>query len=327
MKRKINLQTRFSFFNFLNTKNYSRITYVLGVLAATTLALSLPNCAESRKEKFLQGQGTDLQKLEELDGKEFVLNTSDAIGFSHNSVAKEVNISKEMNFQNFPLVAYSTDADLLGTVPFRGKANHQYKIRYQLNKHYLKILKIAPKTDLPFDELPYAEDLGNGEWAVPLVGYSIRGFYRIENQKNSYDRETQYLAEIPVFDPSKATHVKVDYFSHTIFDAVEKVDTYPSEVILGDWYLSVADTAISPKERMAIEGLIYAADKVRIIKRPSGYVVYNIANDENLDESQMHNLTPMFEIPAVWRDFQVKKHGSDFAFPTRSIYFENHLKS
>ena len=81
-------------------------------------------------------------------------------------------------------------------------------------------------------------------------GYNITGLYRTEKVRNTNDEETPQIMEIRVEEPTKATHVRLDYNSRTIFDAIKKLDVFPhnlstsSPLVVGDLIFLVTSNGV-----------------------------------------------------------------------------------
>ena len=187
----------------------------------------LSSCAKDREEKFLQGHGRDFEKVEDYTGGSFFVDTGDQLRAANLSVAEKLIVEPGVaKVNNLGLVQIKdTNAKLLGEIPFRGLPNTKYTIEYKLSPKYLKLYKVAPEEQIPFDEKTYGTLRPDGQWEIPLVGYEV-DYYTHERQRNQYEEEGQYLVEVPVEDPSKAKYLKIRRLTRKVFDAITKVDTY-----------------------------------------------------------------------------------------------------
>ena len=125
-------------------------------IAPILIALIVSACAKERETKFAQGQGRDFKSVSDYRNKRFVLNTGQAIGHANVTASESLTVEDSAKgVNNFPIVSYSTDAKLLGEVPFRGRPNLEYTIEYRLTDSYLKVVKVAAEKDIPYSEIPY----------------------------------------------------------------------------------------------------------------------------------------------------------------------------
>ena len=212
-------------------------------------------CTKKRDDRFSQGQGqNNLQTLSSFKDQSFKMTTKGVIAKAHVSQATNRTLEEKIEgINHFDIVEWESDSDLIGNdVVIRGKENHQYEIRHVVTDKYLKVFKVGSKDDIPHEEYPYAEKLENGELAVPLVGYDVMGYYRLEKQRNSDNEDTHIVIEVPELDPKKATHVRVNPLSRKVFDAVAKIDVYPADFFRGEWYISA--TPIEAAGRLPQQG-------------------------------------------------------------------------
>jgi hypothetical protein len=282
----------------------SRKTSYLLIVAA--LAMS---CAKERAVEFVQGQGgSDLEQIENYDNKFYDLKTGAAIAGSDTTRAEAgVRVGDSVRkqnhlrvggdlYNNLSIVRFETSEPkkLIGSVPFRGNENDasSYKLLYRITEKYLKIYKVAAKEALPSDEHFYIEEtLADGRVIIPIVSYAVKGFFRVEKQRNGDDEETHRLIEIPESDRSKATHARIDFNSKEVFEPVQKVDLFPKDLFKGAWYY--AETIIEAPLKATDEvgsnlnvyregpGLVPAA-KICFVQREKQLVVVNVARDDRL---------------------------------------------
>src|SRR5690606_34509306 len=91
-----------------------------------------------------------------------------------------------------------------------------YKLKYVLTPNYLKLMKQGLRRDIPVQEYPYAElavdhvDDSMDVLLVPLVGYKIEGYYKVEAVKNEDDEATSRLTEIRVESPDQGEYFRLD---------------------------------------------------------------------------------------------------------------------
>lgn len=268
-------------------------------------------CTRKREEKFAQGMGTNLNTIADYDKKTFELKTGAPLGKPASSKASDLKIDpnyKDMN--EMELVSFTTDAKLLKEIPFRGRPNHSYKVRYEIDAKMLKIVKLGPKQDIPYQEHAYAQKSDGEDLAVPLMGYPVVSLYRVERQRNANNEETNTLVEIPEADPKKATHFKLDLNAPVIFEAIEKIDVYPASLFDGDWYYAetVIGTAAGKEENIgsmdAYDNTQRPAAKVRFEKGRTLLRGYNVNIDKRLNQSDSLNYNSALEVPVEWTDYK-----------------------
>lgn len=300
-------------------------------LLLSLLVLSITTaCTKDRPERFSQGQGTDLQSIADYQNKVFELDTLEELAPANITKASKLIVSSDLKNQvnNFALVNYNknTAPSLLGDLPFRGKPGTKYEIRYSITPNYLKILKVAKEEDIPTDERAYAETLSDGRLAVPLVGYRIRGFYRIDHAKNESNENSNILVEMPEPTMDRATHFKVDFLSRTIFQAEEKVDVYPASLFQGEWYHAATIISADPENENSVSQNInydtirQEATLVKFLPTDRSLQVVNLGIDSRLNSSDPMYLKPTLEIPAEWIEWRARKIGTDTDLSDERVY-------
>lgn len=274
-------------------------------------------CTKKREAEFVQGQGINLDSMSAFQNRTFVLNTHEEIGKADVSAAADVKIGEDVaGLNQLNIVNYDTSASLLGTVPLRGRPNFQYEIRYELTQNFLKVLKVGNKKDMPYQELTYATDLGNDQVAIPLVGYNIQGYFRLEKVKSNGE-DTSTVTEIPEPDMNKASHVKVDFNSRTIYEAVKKIDVFPSGLFEGEWYYSETITAASEGmvdnigSGASVDFKLQEATQIKFIKANNTLRAVNIGIDERINREDEVQLVPVIEIPVKFVDYRSARKGND----------------
>jgi hypothetical protein len=247
------------------------------------------SCSALRQPEFAQGQGAGLELIRDLDDRQFDLFTHQNITQGSNTEFAQLAVQEGVSHLNaMEVVSFTTDATLLGQVPLKGRSNFKYRVIYKLSKHYLKVYKVANKKDIPFQELsyalPWAVPGGEAQVGVPLVGYRIQGYYRVEPSKDPNTGEASHvLLEIPESDPAKATHVRVDYFSREVFDAVRKIDVFPRELFDGEWFFArtVVDVGASSTDPFAAQGFSVPY-LIKFKHYPDALVGFDVATDARI---------------------------------------------
>lgn len=299
--------------------------------------ITLQACTQKRAPVFSQGQGTELDEISKWNGLSAPITTKKEIGPTDNTQAQDKvavkNNAQGMNYYSLVEIEVQnpTIKSLLGNPPFRGKANTQgtYEARLKLTEKHLRILKVAKKDDLPFDEHFYIEETySDGRVGIPMVGYDIDGYYRVEFQKTADDRDSHHLIEIKEKDHTKATHVKIDWNSRELFKTVKEQDLFPSSLFFAngkpvEWYFAETVTAKSIKDENTIVGEnpnatdesgLTSAAKVLFIPREKNLRIINVARDERLSKDYLQTSADLDSeaaliIPVTWVDRRIKDSG------------------
>jgi len=317
------------------------------------ISLALGACTQKRKQTFEQGQGTDLDPIAMWQPQFTDLDTGDVIGLPPTTNAQDsVTISDQVRSMNhYNLVEINVKdpkyKTLVGTPPFRGKPHTHgvYQIEIKLTQNYLKILKVAKKEDLPFEEHFYIEDtLPDGRVAIPLLGYKVKGFFRVEPKKNDDDQNSHHLIEISVPDMAQATHVRIDWNSREIFEPVKQTDLFPANLFFshdaksGDWKpyewyysetvteksLSDTDTIVGENNTRSDHSTLSPATKVVFIPRQGEIRAVNVALDERLSRDQIEktadlNSKAALVLPVQWKDYRTKPEGSNLSLKGEAL--------
>ena len=308
----------------------------------TMINFSLSACTTQRPQVFTQGQGTNLDLVSAWANKTIALKTGAVIGSTSTTHAEDsVIISPKVKAMNhFDLVQISVAdtalAGLLGNPPFRGLPNTTdvYQLKIKLTGNYLKFYKVGKPEDLPFEERAYLEEtLPDGRIAIPMLGYKISGYFRVEPAKTTDDLNSNHLTEISEPDPTKATHVRIDWTSRELFTVVQTSDLIPAEIFFSqnkdkggfkpyEWYyaetvmeksLNDTGTIVGEVGSQSENSQLIPAAKVIIVPRETELRVVNLAKDERLSRDQLENGDLNSEaaliIPVKWSDYRTKTDG------------------
>lgn len=294
------------------------------VMAISVLFLALGACTKKREDSFAQGQGgPGLMVITDYDGRFFDLQTGKAVGTLYSSKSEKIIIETEKSkvINDFPLVDYKTEAKLLDNVPFRGReSSSKYKVLYKLNDTHLVVYKVGAEEDIPMQERPTAIVLDDKRLAVPMIGYPVKSFAKIEKEKNSDGETTNTLLELSAEGKKQATHFRIDLNLGELFKQVQKIDIFPTALLDGEWYYS--ETVISAPEKNAAEiGYTMSYDtefqestKIRFQKFDSAITGVNtniddrIKNDKDKDKEGV-NSNNVVTIPVEWKAYKLAKRG------------------
>lgn len=299
------------------------------IILGVSLALGvLAGCVKKRPDQFAQTEGINAEKVQNVMSWEHTLKTKDAVFTPNKSVAEEpVYISEDLSdiINNYPLVSYETDSELLGEdIPLRGKPNHTYQIRYELGDSLLRILKVDKKENIPSEEWPYAVKLEDGRLGVPLVGYKV-SYFDVVNRENDDREKTSTLIEKPVKDPKLASYVRIDRASRSVFEAVQKVDTYPADYFQGEWFYQATvvqtptDDASAITAVGAIDTQLVGAEKVKIrLDNRRTLLGVNVNQDERIKDNALDE-GYVFSIPIEWKEFEAVKTGRGYGLKEQEV--------
>lgn len=310
-------------------------------------------CTAKRAAVFSQGQGTDLDTISTWKERMVPLSTGAVIGTPSTTHAQDsVKISKSIKVMNhFDLVQVKVeDTSLMGLVgnpPFRGIPNTTgvYELKIKLTENYLKFYKVALPENLPFEEHAYQEEtLPDGRIAIPMLGYKINGYYHIEPIKTSDDQNSHRLTEIADVDHTKSTHVKIDWTSRELFEAVKTSDLIPAEIFFSqnkdlhqfkpyEWYyaetvieksLSDTETIVGETTMRSEKSELIPASKVMFIPRESELRIVSVARDERLSRDQIQNSGDLNSeaaliIPVKWKEHRTKAEGTNLSLKGESV--------
>lgn len=138
----------------MKTKRALNHFYVFFALACSA-ALIVACSPKDRDTSFSQGQGENLLKISDFDGKTFEIITGEVSKADQKSV--DVKTSEKLAAQtgahSLPLVKFTTNASLLQEVPLRGRPNgFKYQALYKVTDNYLKIYQVGEKEDIDRDQ-------------------------------------------------------------------------------------------------------------------------------------------------------------------------------
>ena len=332
----------------------SRILFIgVALVFAASITTTFTACTAKRAEVFTQGQGTNLDTVVAWKERMVPLSTGDVIGAVASTHAEDaVKVASNVKSMNhYDLVQMKlTDSSLAGLVgnpPFRGKPNTTgvYELKIKLTNNYLKFYKVALPENIPFDERAYAEEtLSDGRMVVPMLGYKISGYFRVEPVKTNDDLDSHHLTEIAEPDPTKATHLRIDWNSRELFETVKTMDLIPSQIFFAsdkanhgfkpyEWYYSETVTEKSISDTKTIvgekpthneESALVPASKVVIIPGETELRVVNVARDERLNRDQGKknedvNSEATLIIPVKWTDLRTKTEGVNLSLHGESV--------
>jgi len=169
-----------------------------------------------------------------------------------------VVVQGDVGIRVLDIVDFTTNSPILNEikdrVDLRALPGETYKVYHKLTPKVLYVMKVSTEDKLSHLDLPIADNLGNGEFAVPVAAVEInlseyRAIRNLDNEASSrFDFfNTESLSE--------ATHIKFSFSDVKSVELPEDAskDVYPADYFTkGKWYFaeSVVDT------RPGSEGLI-----------------------------------------------------------------------
>lgn len=302
----------------------------LGFTLFVAGAILLNACgAKDRNASFQQGQGENLEKISDYDEKTFEIQTLEEIAPEANTKAeirsKEIKISLDQKTtQSFPLVNYKTSAKLLAQVPLHGRPNFKYQALYRVTENFLKVYQVGAKADIDKDQHTYAETLPDGRLAVPLIGYSVKGFFDVSKIKNSDNEDTNKLGEFSK-EKNQAKQFRFDINSGQLFEAATKENNLRADYFTGDWYFAATVIAASEHRKddlgvkLAYDQDLESANRIRFSLNENLLKAQNINIDDRLDKKDDINLSTALAIPIKWKDYETVPKGRDKELREREV--------
>ncbi len=285
-------------------------------------AFALNACtSKKRDDQIQQGQGENLLFMQDYHNKIYEIQT---LGIAKTDLPLDVQIEKPQrkfslkskNAQEFPLVNYTKTAKLLQEVPLRGRPNFKYEALYRVTDNYLKIYQVGAKMDIDVRQHTYAEVLEDGRLAVPLMGYPIKGFVKLENLKNADHEKTHVLGEFSE-ERDQAQAFRIDANAAQIFETIEKEDEIYAEYFKGDWYFAATVVGASQEQQGAL-GFELAYDekenpsnRIKFVLSETQLQVQNINIDDRVDDKDNLNLGTALTLPIQWKEYELAPKGRD----------------
>ena len=282
----------------------------------------LLGCSKERPETFVQGQGQqDLWEISKFQGKYYDVQTTDTLIEKNASQADKLTLSngddRYEHINNFNLVNYKTNSNLLKDVPFQGKEYSLYKVRYKITNNQLLVMKVATKELFPTQELDIATKIPGTElYEVELIGYPI-SLHKVENIKDSNGNDTSKLNPFPATDLSNSTHFRLDLSNRIESSKLDKNDVFPSNYFDGEWFYAATVISTTP-ERGALVGRYLSEDeeqeyasRIKVIRSVNSIIGVNANIDKNIEINNEIKAKTVIEIPVAWIDYEKEKIGKN----------------
>ncbi len=286
--------------------------------------LMMTACTKSRSPHFAQGQGENLLKISDYDGKTFEIQTGSPIAAQQQNFSKAQTLdvkAKALGADAFSVVNYevndATAKKLLGTTAIVGRPNTKYDGLIRVTQSYLKVFKVANEKDLPINEVTYSEKLSDGRLAVPLMGYPLTAKVSTERSKNDLQENTSTVIEKSQEDVANATYFRIDYSKPELFEAVVKTDVLPVTFFTGEWYYTETITSTPEADATNIgfgggtDTDLQPSTRVKFISDEQSLTVVNVNLDDRLVKKQEEiEYSTTMSIPVEWKAYKVSANGT-----------------
>ncbi len=304
---------------------------VTAMLATTAIVA----CTEKRSEYFAQGQGKNLFKISDFEGKRDTLATTKfKTKNSENlkaqvSAANELIVGKTKYLNNIVnIVDYTTTSKLLESytnssgekaLEIVGKENESYPLKYEFTAKNILVRKIVPESHIPIYEKRAGKIVGKtkndrGEeenlYSVILIGCPIT-YIDVANQLNRNQEKTKQLVELTVKTKEESNHFKVDEKRCREFSYAAVTDVFESSLFEGEWYF--AETIVKTEDKWnALVGWEVAQDfrsrkaqKIKFVKYENSILAINQNVDERVQDKDINKNTVMSMPVRSWYDFAI----------------------
>ncbi len=191
-------------------------------------------------------------------------------------------------------VSYSTNSPILNAVAdrleVRALPGQKYKVYHKITPNFLYIMMVVPKDKMGHMDFPLSDNLGNGNYAVPIAWAGI-SLLKQELRLNADNEKTNVIDYNEVETIAEATHIDLDLVALGEIElktlaAVE--DMYPADYFTkGQWYFSesVVDTRPGSEGFIgtttgAFDTSFRSATRVQFTRRSTGLVACNVSIDE-----------------------------------------------
>ncbi len=201
-----------------------------------------------------------------------------------------------INFLDF--VSYSTNSPLLNAVAdrleVRALPGKQYKIYHKIAAQTVYIMMVVPKKDMGHLDFSLSDNLGNGEYAVPLAWADI-SLQKQELRLNSDNEKTNVILYNKVETLSQATHIdlNVSNLNEVKLTQLNNLeDTYPTDYFTsGQWYFSESVVDTRPGSEGFIGTVTGAFDTsyrpatiIQFTVRTEGLIACNVSIDQKYSD-------------------------------------------
>ena len=287
------------------------------VFIALLCMAAFGGCEGARDLTYTQGRGENLFSIDDYQGETFVVNTGDKRFKGQTSRADEITTIDgfdKINNLDAAELAFTEGlfADLeLRDLIFYGRENHAYTFTYSFTDHYVILSKVAPREDIPSQELTYATESAGETYTVPMMGVPIT-LFTVEAVEDVRGKNTRKLNEYRKDFLKDATHFRMNLNGIKYFDAPSKQDLFPTDYFNPDDEWIFTKTLVGRSiESQAILGNTLRSLKIKLVRTNNSIigVDLNIAREQEvLDPTKT---ITVLEFPVEWTDFRLERTGPD----------------
>lgn len=297
------------------------------------------NFACVKKRPDIVQQGANLESLRTINVNEqkvltenenifiqktpYTLKVTETLTKLENSKARKVVVEPDIkDFKFLDVVNFETNDPLLmgraKSAEVLGEIGQEYKIEYEISSQNLTVCKLVTEEQISHYEKSYSRKSGN-LWSVPVGGYDILGFYKVEKQLNADNRPTNVLIKVPVARENYklATHYELDTKSFKPFKREQKIDIVPKSMFEGEWYFT--ETTVAARHGLnvdlgdvgGVDSALNPASKIRFIFQDNFIYGLNTNIDEKFKADDNYlNYNTVIKIPIELIDFRRTYSGS-----------------
>ena len=207
-----------------------------------------------------------------------------------------VKTEGDIGIKVLDVVDYTTTSPLLNAIKdridLRAEPFSEYDVYHKITPTHILVMKVGLKSELSHLDLPIADNLGNGRYAVPIASAPL-SLHNYRAIRNADGEKTNVYEFHPVEDFEIATHVMFNIADFQEVDLPERLaqDLYPADYFVdGRWYVSESVVETRPGR----EGFIgtttgsfdmdlRSASKVQFTRTSSALVACNIGIDERFE--------------------------------------------
>jgi uncharacterized protein YlzI (FlbEa/FlbD family) len=257
---------------------------------------------------------------------DFYIQTREVIRRSARTESKDgIKVEGDIGIRVLDIVDYTTNSPILNEikdrVDLRALPGEKYKVYHKITPKVLYVMKVSTKDKLSHLDLPIADNLGNGEYAVPIAAVEIElSQYR---PKRNADNETTNVYEFAETKKlSEATHIKFDIGAVVAIGLPEDADkdVYPATYFTeGQWYFSESVVEARPGFETLI-GLVTGgldtefrnASLVQFTRTSASLVACNVGIDDRYaDDALCGNSATVITIPATGHSYKLDRTSTE----------------
>lgn len=224
-----------------------------------------------------------------------------------------VTTEGEVGIKILNIVDYTTDSPLLNQIKdridLRAEPYKVYEVYHKITPTHIFIMKVGPKEELSHLDLPIADNMGDGRFAVPIAAAPLT-LHNYRAIRNGDGQKTNVYEFYQLDELKTATHVKFNVSAFKEIDLPDTIakDLYPADYFLNSlWYVSESVVETRPGS----EGFIGTttgsfdmdlrqASKVQFTRTSSSLVACNVGEDKRFEnDPDCSNSSTVLTLPAT----------------------------